>query len=72
MGLRLREGVDIAGLAGRFGLGHDELCDKGRFAFYQRQGLVWSEGERIGVSEAGMPLLDALLGEIVPAGLVEA
>ena len=33
---------------------------------------TWSEGARIGVAEAGMPLLDALLGELVPAALVAA
>lgn len=72
MGLRLAEGVDLAALAARFGLSPAELHDAPRCARYQRQGLLWFEGSRMGVTPAGMPLLDALLGEIVPEGLVSA
>jgi oxygen-independent coproporphyrinogen-3 oxidase len=72
MGLRLGEGVDLAELAARFGLSPAELHDAPRCARYQRQGLLWFEGSRIGVTPAGMPLLDALLGEVVPEGLVSA
>ncbi len=72
MGLRLAEGVDLAAKAARFALGEDELCDPAKFEFYSRQGLVSREGSRIGVTPAGMPLLDALLGELVPAALVAA
>ncbi len=72
MGLRLAEGVDLAGLAGRFGLPEDALCDPGKFDFYTAKGLVWRNSNRIGVTEAGMPLLDGLLGELVPAELVAA
>jgi oxygen-independent coproporphyrinogen-3 oxidase len=72
MGLRLAEGVDLAPLAARFGFGEAELCDPTKLAFYSRQGLTWQAGSRIGVSPAGMPLLDALLGELVPEALVAA
>ncbi|MDE8651937.1 radical SAM family heme chaperone HemW [Novosphingobium album (ex Liu et al. 2023)] len=72
MGLRLGEGVDLAAMAARFGLAEAELCDPAKRDFYRRQGLVWRQGERIGVTEAGMPLLDALLGELVPAALVSS
>jgi len=72
MGLRLAEGIDLAATAARFGLSPDELRDPAKFAFYETQGLVWRLGERIGVTGEGMPLLDALLGELVPAALVEA
>ncbi len=72
MGLRLAEGIDLAALAARFGFAEAQLCDPAKFAFYQQQGLVWRQGTRIGVTEAGMPLLDGLLGELVPAALVEA
>ena len=72
MGLRVAEGVDIAALAARFGLGEDQLCDPAKLAFYARQGLAWREGPRIGVTPQGMPLLDALMGELVPADLVAA
>ncbi len=72
MGLRLAEGVDLAGYALRFGLPQDELCDPAKLAFYAGQGLAWRDGGRIGVTPQGMPLLDALLGEMVPAALVAA
>ena len=70
MGLRLGQGIDLGGLARRFGMAPGELCDLPRFAFYQTKGLTWQTADRIGVTEAGMPLLDGLLGEIVPAALV--
>jgi oxygen-independent coproporphyrinogen-3 oxidase len=72
MGLRLAEGIDLSALSTRFGLAADELCNPGKLAFYAGQGLTWRNGPRIGVSEAGMPLLDGLLGELVPADLVGA
>ena len=70
MGLRLGEGIDLIALAARFGLAPGELCDMPRLAFYQAQGLTWQTANRIGVTEAGMPVLDGLLGELVPAALV--
>ena len=72
MGLRLAEGVDLAAYAARFGFARDQLCDPDKLAFYQRQGMAWQDGDRIGVTPQGMPLLDGLLGELVPAALVEA
>ncbi|MBA3054028.1 MAG: coproporphyrinogen III oxidase [Sphingomonadales bacterium] len=70
MGLRLGEGIDLAALAARFELCPTDLCDLDRLAFYAGQGLTWRLGDRLGVTEAGMPLLDGLLGELVPARLV--
>ncbi len=70
MGLRLREGVNLAVLSQRFGVTEAELCDPEKLDFYRRLGLVRSEGSWIGVTDAGMPLLDGLLGELVPAALV--
>jgi oxygen-independent coproporphyrinogen-3 oxidase len=72
MGLRLAEGVDLAAMARRFGLAPEALCDPGKRDFYRRQGLLWQRGGRIGVTGEGMPLLDALLGELVPEALVGA
>jgi oxygen-independent coproporphyrinogen-3 oxidase len=72
MGLRLSEGVDLSQLAVRFGLATEQLCDPGKLVFYQAQGLVWRKGSRIGISEKGILLLDALLSELVPEGLVAA
>lgn len=72
MGLRLAEGVDLSALSTRFGLLPEDLCNPGKLAFYAAQGLTSQDGPRIGVTAAGMPLLDALLGELVPAELVGA
>nr|WP_166176666.1 radical SAM family heme chaperone HemW [Altererythrobacter segetis] len=72
MGLRLAEGVDLAGLSQRFGIPTPELIDSAKLALYEGLGLAWRERERIGVTPQGMPLLDALLGELVPAALVAA
>lgn len=72
MGLRLTEGVELGALAERFSLPPSAMCDPDKLEFYAKQGLCWQRGDRIGVSEAGMPLLDALLGELVPAELLAA
>ena len=50
-------------------------CDKKhafKLALHRELGLVKTEGERIVVSEAGMPLLDALLADLVAGELVAA
>lgn len=67
MGLRLREGVDLSDLAQRFGFAPAELVHGAKAVFYTGKGLVWQRGGRIGVTDAGMPLLDGLLGELVSA-----
>ena len=72
MGLRLNEGIDLAALSARFGLEPASLCDPEKLAFYIAQGLAWQSGTRTGISGAGMLLLDGLLGELVPKGLVSA
>lgn len=72
MGLRLAEGIDLAEFTARFGFPQSALIDGDRRDFYARQGLVSQHGSRIIVTEAGMPLLDGLLGELVPAELVTA
>jgi oxygen-independent coproporphyrinogen-3 oxidase len=70
MGLRLAEGLDLSVLRRRFG--HSELIDARKLALLRELGFAWAEGERVGVTAQGMPLLDALLGELVPARLVAA
>ena len=72
MGLRLAEGVDLLALSARFNIARNLLCDEAKFAFYLQQGLTWQKDDRIGVTPDGMPLLDGLLGELVPADLVSA
>ena len=70
MGLRLAEGLDAGALAARFGLGLDDVVDAAKLALYTRQGLMVQDGARIGVSEAGMLVLNALIAEVVPGSLV--
>jgi oxygen-independent coproporphyrinogen-3 oxidase len=70
MGLRLTEGVDLTQLSRRFGLQVHDLVDHDRIAFHSSLGLVRQEGPRLLVTDAGMPLLDALLGELVAGALV--
>ena len=72
MGLRLAEGVDLAGLSRRFAIPTAELIDAAKLALYESLGLARRAGQRLGVTPQGMPLLDALLGELVPAALVAA
>lgn len=72
MSLRLAEGIDLAQLSQRTSIPESALIAPDKFAFYESQGLVWQNGSRIGVGDAGMPLLDALLGEIVATELVSA
>ncbi|MBX7496074.1 radical SAM family heme chaperone HemW [Qipengyuania sp. 6B39] len=70
MGLRLAEGVDLAALARRFDVTPAQLLDDAKLALYRDLGLAWEAEERIGVTPQGMPLLDALLGELVREELV--
>ena len=72
MGLRLADGIELAALSQRFAITGDALIDRPKLALYESLGLAWRDGERIGVTPQGMPLLDALLGELVPEALVTA
>ena len=72
MGLRLAEGVEIAALSERFGIGFDALIDQKRLRMLSDLGFVWHSNERLGVTARGMPVLDALLGELVHPELVTA
>ncbi len=70
MGLRLAEGVDLAALSARFGLGRSDLVVDTAIDRYAALGLLWRDNDRIGVTIKGFPLLDALLGEVVADSLV--
>jgi len=72
MGLRLAEGVDIAALSRRFGLSRDELIDAAKLALHSACGLVREDGSRLTVTPRGMPLLDALLPDLVAVELEPA
>ncbi len=69
MGLRLAEGIDPAALARRFELEPAALLDWQRVALYRDLGLLRHEGERLCITAAGMPVLDALLADLVPESL---
>ncbi len=72
MGLRLAEGVDLAALAQRFGTTPDALIDAGRADFYADLGFVIHTADHLTITPQGMPLLDALLAELVAADLCTA
>ena len=72
MGLRLAEGIDLDALSRRFGLPRDTLIAPRKLAFYEDQGLVRSERARIAITPRGMPLLDALLPELIALEAVAA
>ena len=65
MGLRLGEGIDLARIARISGLSEEALIDERATARLVALGLVDRVGARLGVTEAGMLLLDAILAEIV-------
>lgn len=65
MGLRLGEGIDLARIAKRSGIAQEALLDGKAVASLSRQGLLSIEGSRLIVTDAGMPLLDRVLAEIV-------
>lgn len=65
MGLRLGEGVDLAALSRRFGLPRVGLIDQRKLALHAANGLVREDGDRLVVTDQGMPLLDALLPDLI-------
>lgn len=72
MGLRLREGIDLSEFEARFGAPRDALIDAAKLSHLRAIDMVWEDGARIGVTEAGRPVLDAVLGELVADDLVQA
>ncbi|MEP2736435.1 MAG: radical SAM family heme chaperone HemW [Erythrobacter sp.] len=72
MGLRLTSGIDLESLAARFGIPVLAMLDAKKLDLHQSLGLIWRDGSKIGVTPAGMPVLDALLADLVHADLVSA
>ncbi|MDN3645431.1 radical SAM family heme chaperone HemW [Pontixanthobacter aestiaquae] len=72
MGLRLAEGISLPDISTRFDLAFTDLVDEDRLRMLNDLGFVWQSNERLGVTPRGMPVLDALLGELVNAELVMA
>ncbi len=65
MGLRLREGIDIEALGDRVGLQENEMVDAEAVARMESLGMMRRDQQRLLVTAKGMPLLDAILPEIV-------
>src|SRR3546814_13590151 len=65
MGLRLDEGVDLARIATLGGTTPEALLDARAVDRLNREGLVEPMGGRLGVTGAGMMLLDADLPALV-------
>ncbi|KKC24332.1 radical SAM family heme chaperone HemW [Sphingomonas sp. SRS2] len=67
MGLRLREGIDMDRVAATSGLPIVQLIDEAAVDRLTRQRLLTRDGANLRITEAGMLLLDAILGDIVTA-----
>ena len=65
MGLRLSEGVDLARVEARSGLGRGAFVDADAAARLAGLGLMVQDGDRLAVSESGILLLDSILSEVV-------
>jgi oxygen-independent coproporphyrinogen-3 oxidase len=63
MGLRLAGGVDLARIADL--AGGAAPVDSGAMLRLEKHGLLVSRGERLRVTDAGMPVLEAILREVV-------
>ena len=65
MGLRLGEGVDLADIASRTGIDADRLVDAAAVTSIEKLGLIRLREQHLTVTPQGMPLLDAILPQIV-------
>lgn len=65
MGLRMREGIDLARVAALGATTIDAVVDLGAVERLAAQGLVARDGDQLALTPAGMPLLDAVLREVV-------
>ena len=65
MGLRLTEGVRLDVMASRFGFSEDALIDAQAVDRLAGHGLLLHEESHLALTEAGRPLLDAILAEVV-------
>ena len=65
MGLRLAQGIDLSDLALRTGISAHALVDLAAVDRIAKLGLITRNKNRITVTPQGMPLLDAILPEIV-------
>ncbi len=66
MGLRLREGVDLARIAELAGVSVDAVIDARAAATLTRAGLIARNGDRLHATEPGMLVLNAVIAALVP------
>jgi putative oxygen-independent coproporphyrinogen III oxidase len=64
MGLRMREGVDLARIARIGERAVDAVVRPEAVSLLARQGLLVGDGDRLALTPAGIPVLDAVLREI--------
>lgn len=65
MGLRLAEGIDLGRIAALGERPIGDLADLPAIERLTAQGLLVPDGSRLAATDAGMPVLNAILGEIV-------
>ncbi|WP_066807855.1 radical SAM family heme chaperone HemW [Sphingomonas asaccharolytica] len=65
MGLRLAEGIDLDRIATLGERPIDELADLPAIERLVAQGLLEQDGARLRATDAGMPVLNAILGDVV-------
>jgi putative oxygen-independent coproporphyrinogen III oxidase len=65
MGLRLHEGVDLERIAAKTGLHASALLNAKKIERLSHEGLLNLFESKLNVTPQGMPVLDAILGEIV-------
>jgi oxygen-independent coproporphyrinogen-3 oxidase len=68
MGLRLTEGVDLARIEMRSGLGREAFVDANAVARLVDQALMTLEGDQLTVTDEGILLLDSILSAVVRTG----
>lgn len=65
MGLRLTEGVDLNALSRKTGLALSQMIDTARVQKMAALGLCVLDADRLTVTSKGLPLLDAILAELI-------
>lgn len=65
MGLRLAEGIDLGKVGSRTGNDADSLVDDKAVSQIEKLGLIRRDGAHLTITPQGMPLLDAILPQIV-------